>query len=150
MGWIILTFLFLKLKKIVTLHTYSYQKYLVYMLEIPLFSLTEYHFYKLLPFPVKLQQKELTYSYIGITKEFILSDPLRQHYGKLTTNELTGCFEPSEFMHVCKEEEEIPNYTCVPKMDCEATLLHPSITKMPSNCEYRFFKLSKIFEYLCL
>jgi hypothetical protein len=30
-------------------------------------------------------------------------------------------------------------------MECEVTLLHPSTTKIPSNCEHRFFKLSKTF-----
>jgi hypothetical protein len=111
--------------------SYLYQQYLVYMLEIPLFSPKEYHLYKLLSFPVKLHEQELTYNYIGFTKEFIFSDPLRQHYGKLTANELTGCFQPSELIHVCKEE--IPIYTYVPETDCEATLLHPSATKIPIN-----------------
>jgi hypothetical protein len=102
---------------------------LLYILEIPLFVPTRYQLYKLLPFPAKLQQ-ELTYNYIGFNKEFIVSDPLRQHYGKLTTNELTGCFQPNEFMYVCREE--LPIYTYVPETDCEATLLHPSTTKIPS------------------
>jgi hypothetical protein len=83
-------FPFPELQKIVTPHIYSYQQYLVYMLEIPLFSPTQYHLYKLLPFPVKLQQQGLTCSYIGFNKKFIFSDSLRQHYGKLTANELTG------------------------------------------------------------
>jgi hypothetical protein len=44
---------------------------------------------------------------------------------------------------VCKEE--IPIYTYVPELDCETTLLHPSTTSIPNNCEYRFLKLSKTF-----
>ena len=68
---------------------------------------------------------------------------MRQHYGKMTANELTGCFQPSEFLHVCREE--IPIYTYTPDVDCESTLLHPSTTKIPSICEYRFLKLSKTF-----
>jgi hypothetical protein len=43
-------------------------------------------------------------------------------------------------MHVCREEIHV--YTYVPETDCEATLLHPSMTKIPTNCEYRFLKLS--------
>jgi hypothetical protein len=61
----------------------------------------------------------------------------------MTANELAGCFQPSEFLHVCREE--IPIYTHTPDMDCEATLSHSSTTKIPSNCEYRFLKLSKTF-----
>lgn len=90
-----------------------------------------------------VKPKESTCSYIGFNKEFIFSDPLGQHYGKMNTNELTGCFQPNEFLYVCREE--VPIYTSIPKMDCEVTLLHPSTTKIPNSCKYRFFKLSKTF-----
>jgi hypothetical protein len=78
-----------------------------------------------------------------VSIEFIFGDSLRQHYGKITTNELTGCFQPNEFMYVCKED--IPIYTYIPEVDCEATLLHPLTTKIPDNCEHRILKLSKTF-----
>jgi hypothetical protein len=61
----------------------------------------------------------------------------------MTANELTGCFELNEFKHVCREE--IPISTYIPGIDCEATLLHLSTTKLPDNCERRNFKLSKTF-----
>jgi hypothetical protein len=79
----------------------------------------EYQLYKMLPFPVIAKQKELTYIYIGFNKVLFFCDPLRQRYEKMTTNELTGCFQPNEFTYVCREE--IPIYTFVPDMDCEAT-----------------------------
>jgi hypothetical protein len=91
-----------------------------------------YHLYKLLPFPTIAVQNELTYTYIVFNKEFIYGDSLRQRYGKMTMNELTGCFQPNEITYVCREE--IPIYTYVPDMDCEATLLHPSTSKTPENC----------------
>jgi hypothetical protein len=61
----------------------------------------------------------------------------------MTTNELTGCFQPNELMYVC--EEGIPIYTYVPEVDCEATLFHPSTVEVPDSCEYRFFRLSNTF-----
>jgi hypothetical protein len=134
---------FPELQKIINPHTSSYKQYLVYILEIPLFSPTECHLYKLLPFPVAVKEEEATYSYIDFNKEFIFSDPLRQHFGKMSSNELTGCFQSNEFIYKCREE--IPIYTYVPGMDCESTLLHPPTTKIPNNCEYRFLKLSKTF-----
>jgi hypothetical protein len=134
-------FPFPELQKIITPHTYSYKQYLVYVLEIPLFSPTTYHLYKLLPLPVAVHEEESKYSYIGFNKEFIISDSLRQHYGKMTANEITGCYQPNESLYVCKEE--IPIYTYIPDMDCEATMLHPSNTKIPINCEFRFLKLRK-------
>jgi hypothetical protein len=97
----------------------------------------------MLPFPTNIKEEKSTYTYIHYNKEFIFSDPLRQHFGKMTANELTGCFQPNEFMYVCREE--IPIYTYVSERDCEATLLHPSTTRIPNNCEYRTVKLSKTF-----
>jgi hypothetical protein len=134
---------FPELQKIITPHTYAYKQYFVYILEIPLLSPTEYHLYKLLPFPVAVKEKEATYSYTDFNKEFIFSDPLRQHFVKMSSNELSGCFQPNEFMFICREE--IPIYNYVPELDCESTLLHPSTTKIPNVCEYRFFKLLKTF-----
>lgn len=136
-------FPFPELHKIITPSVYAYNQYLVYILKITLLSPTVYHLYKLLPFPVAVQEEEHTYSYIGFNKEFMFSDPLRQHYGKMTATELIRCFQPNEFVHICREE--IPIYTYIPEVDCEATLLHPSTVKIPNNCEFRFFKLSKTF-----
>jgi hypothetical protein len=130
-------FPFYELSKIITPNIYSYKQYLVYVLEIPLFSPTEYNLYTLLPFPVKVRKKEeVTYGYVNLNKEFIFSDTLRQHYGKMTSNELSGCFRPNEVTFVRKEE--IPMYTYVPEVHCEATLLHPSTTRVPDSCEYIF------------
>jgi hypothetical protein len=97
----------------------------------------------MLPFPAAVQEEESTYSHIGFNKEFIFCDSLRQHYGKMTTNELTSCFQPNEFTYVFKED--LPIYTYTPELDCEATLLLPSTTKISDNCEHRIFKLSKTF-----
>jgi hypothetical protein len=102
-----------------------------------------YQLYKVLPLPIALSRKNSTYAYVNFNKELIFSDPLRQHYGKMSANELSGCFHPNEFYYVCKEE--IPIYTYVPEGDCEATLLHPSVTKVPSTCEYRILKLDKTY-----
>jgi hypothetical protein len=41
-----------ELSKIIIPHIYSYRQFLVYVLEIPWFSPTEYQLYKMLPFPV--------------------------------------------------------------------------------------------------
>jgi hypothetical protein len=89
-----------------------------------------------------VDEQEYTYSYIAFNNEFVFGDPLRQRYGKMTTNDLTGCCQPNEFLYVCREHVTI--YTYIPEMDCEATLLHTSKTKIPRNCEYRFSNLSKI------
>jgi hypothetical protein len=81
-----------------------------------------------LPFPVTVKEWESMYSYIGFNKEFIISDPLRQHYGKMTSNEITACYQPNEFLYMCKED--IPIYTHIPEIDCEATMIHLKYQKI--------------------
>jgi hypothetical protein len=60
----------------------------------------DYNLYKLLPFPVALYKEKATYGYVDFNKEYIFSDSLRQRYGKMTANELTSCFQPSEATYV--------------------------------------------------
>jgi methyl-accepting chemotaxis protein len=64
-------FPFSELQRIITPSTYAYKQYLVYILKVPLFSSTEYYLYKMLPFPVAIQEKESTYSYIGFNRVHI-------------------------------------------------------------------------------
>jgi hypothetical protein len=134
---------FHELQNLILPHTYSFKQFLIYVLEIPLISPTLYQLYKVLPLPIALSRKNSTYAYVNFNKELIFNDPLRQHYGKMSANELSECFHPNEFYYVCKEE--IPIYTYVPDWDCEATLLQPSVTKVPSTCEYRILKLDKTY-----
>ena len=77
-------FSFSELQRITIPHTYSYKQFLVYILEIPLLSPTQYHLYTNLPFTIK---REDMYAFINSNEEYIFSDALRQHYGKITTNE---------------------------------------------------------------
>ena len=128
------------LQKLIVPHTYSYNQYLVYVLEIPLLSSTNYQLYKVLPFPVR---QDRNYVFISSNKEYIFCDSVRQHYGKLSMSELAGCFRPNELQYVC--QENFPIYTYVPGVDCEATLLHPSTTQMPKNCDTRITSLDKTF-----
>jgi hypothetical protein len=125
-------FPFPEILKIISPSIYSYKKYLVYVLEIPLIFPTEYHLYKLIPFPVVVNKEEATYGYINLNKELISSDSLQRHYGKRNINELMKCFQPRQMVYLCKAE--IPISTYVPEMDCEATLLQPSTVEVPKIC----------------
>jgi hypothetical protein len=56
----------------------------------------------------------------------------------MTTKELTGCFQPNEVLYVCREE--IPIYTYIPELDCEAI---PQLLKFQVTVNTDFFKLSE-------
>jgi hypothetical protein len=50
-------------------------------------------------------------------------DYLKRQYGKLSTNELTRCFQPNPMQNVCKEDMPILLY--VPGNDCDPLYFIP-------------------------
>jgi hypothetical protein len=103
MDWIILIFLFLNFKNCNSSYLFIHTILVLYVRNSIVVT-NKISSIQSVSLPVAIQQKGLTYSYVGFTKKFIFSDPLRQHYGKLTANELTGYFHPNEFSYVFREE----------------------------------------------
>lgn len=130
-----------ELMKIITPHIYLQGKYLVYLLEIPLILPETYQMYKILPFPTpgKRSNETSKYIYIESTKDFIISDPLHQKFAKVSQHQMDTCFKINELTSVCKETFPILTYKA--GEDCEATLLHPSSTEVPSSCSRRMMEI---------
>ncbi|PSN40805.1 hypothetical protein C0J52_21980, partial [Blattella germanica] len=128
-----------ELNKIMTPIIYIHQKYLVYIVQVPLLFPTQYQLYKILPFPVHAEEShvEAVYMYTSSKRDYIFSDPLRQKFGKLTFSELQSCSKPNEFHY--------PIHTHVSGTDCEATLLQPTNKEVPISCELRVLKLQQTF-----
>ena len=61
----------------------------------------------------------------------LITDAMRNKYGKMNYQELQNCFTPNEFSYV--SQATIPILTYIPNEDCEATLIHPSTTSLPSH-----------------
>jgi hypothetical protein len=109
-----------ELMRIVTPHIFLQGKFLVYVLYVPLLLPYQYQLYKIIPFPSPGQgAKTATHLYLETTKDFIISDSLRQNYPKLSQYQLDGCFEINDIEAICKETEPILTYKA--GEDCEAT-----------------------------
>jgi hypothetical protein len=81
--------------------------------------------------------------FVYSVKEYIFVDSLKKQYGKISTNELTGCFQPNTLQRICKAD--IPVFSYIPNVDCEMTLIHPSSTKIPEPCDVRVVKIVKTY-----
>jgi hypothetical protein len=92
-------FPFPELQRIVVPHVYAHDPFLVYVLDIPLLSSTLFHLYKVLPYSIIRHD---IFIFIHPVKEYIFVDSLKKQYGKMSTNELTGCFQPNILQKVCK------------------------------------------------
>jgi hypothetical protein len=133
-------FPFSELQRIVVPHVYAHESFLVYVLDIPLLFPTLYQLYKVLPYPIPRQD---IFVFINPSKEYIFVDSIKRQFGKMTTTELTGCFQPNPLRKVCKAN--IPVYTHIPNLDCEMTLIHPLSTQVPKSCEVRVIELVKTY-----
>jgi hypothetical protein len=133
-------FPFPELQHVVVPHVYAHDSFLVYVLDIPLLSSTMFYLYKILPYPIRKQD---VFSFVNPVKENIFVDALKKQFGKMSTNELLGCFRPNELQKVCKAN--IPIFTYIPNSDCEMVLIHPSSTTVPESCEITIMKLTKTY-----
>lgn len=133
-------FPFPELQRIVVPHVYAHGPFLVYVLDIPLLSSVTFYLYKILPFPFPRQD---AFVFVYPLKEYIFVNSLRSQFGKMSTNELAGCFQPNALHKVCKAD--VPIFSYIPDVDCEMTLIHPTSNKIPESCEVRVVKLLKTY-----
>jgi len=128
----------LELSRLISTTILSKNIYLLYVLQIPLLQHIVYQLYKLQPFPIR--QKDNVFLFVVQKIYFIFVDAMRNKYGKMNYQELEACIMPNEFNYVC--QETLPIFTYIPKEDCEATLIHHSISSLPKNvCEQKLLKL---------
>ena len=80
-------FPFSELQRIIVPHIYAYNQYLVYALDIPLFSSIPFYLYKMLPYPV--YKNSDVFTFILPAKDYIFVDNLKRQFGKIT-DELTS------------------------------------------------------------
>ena len=130
------------LMRIVTPEIYLQNKYLVYIIKVPLFIPEMFQLYQVVPFPTPghlFNKSSSKYLYIEPAKEFIISDAVHQRFAKMTRYQVDKCIQLDELNLVCKEEFPLTSYQ--PGEDCEATLLHPSTTQAPISCSHRMMEV---------
>ena len=128
--------------KMITPEIYLQDKFLVYVIKVPLLVPEQFQLYQIIPFPVSghlFNKSSNKYLYIESAKEFIISDALHQRYAKMMRHQVDKCFQLDELNFVCKEEFPIVSYKAGD--DCEATLLHPSTTEAPKSCTHRMLEI---------
>lgn len=103
-----------ELQRIIVPHVYAHGPFLVYVLDIPLLSSTLFHLYKVLSYPIPRHD---VFVFVHPVKEYIFVDSLKRQFGKMSTNELTGCFQPNLLQKLCKAN--VPIFTYVPDTNCD-------------------------------
>lgn len=118
---------------------FIHEKYLIYILPIPLTTSTRYQLFQVIPFPKRTNSTSDKYIYLEPSREFILSEPTRQAYAKLTEKNVEDCLHIDDTRMICKQDFPVINFQA--GEDCEASLLHPSTAAIPTSCKQRVLEL---------
>jgi hypothetical protein len=97
---------------------------LVYVLKIHLRHSSVHNLYKLIPFPMKVNNTENTFVFIESERDFLILDALKQMYAKLNEEELRECKVISPDWRVCKQT--FPLKSTHLHQECEVRLLEPT------------------------
>jgi hypothetical protein len=123
---------------ILSIETYIICNNLMYIVKVPLVTHFVY-IYKVLPFPIKINETRYKYTFIQPEKEYLLIDNTKQYYVKLWQENLNNCRKMSEDQFVCKQDFPlITNYI----NDCEVLMLQP-IRLIPKTCIQRVVELKE-------
>ncbi|PNF34241.1 hypothetical protein B7P43_G17488 [Cryptotermes secundus] len=125
---------------VITIETYVVRGKLVYVVRVPLVTHHVYDIYKVIPFPIKVNETRNKYTFIQPDKEYMLIDSTRQYYVKLRQENLNTCKKMSEEQLVCKQD--FPLLISHSSDDCEVSMLQP-IRLVPRTCTQRVIELKE-------
>jgi hypothetical protein len=111
---------------------------LVYIVRIPFAIHYVYDVYRVLPFPIKINNTK--YTFIQPEKEYILIDGMKQYYVKFRHEDISKCRRMSNKEIIC--EQGFPLLISHSASDCEILMLQP-IRIVPKTCAQRILELKE-------
>jgi hypothetical protein len=125
---------------ILSIDVYMVGNNLVYIVRIPLATHYVYDVYKVLPFPIKINNTKTKYTFIQPEKEYILIDSTKQYYVKFGHEDIRKCKRMSSKQIIC--EQDFPLLISHSASDCEVLMLQP-IRTVPKTCTQRILELKE-------
>ena len=122
--------------KLIDFDVFMCDKFLAYVIRIPLTDHIKYNVYKVIPFPIEIETK---YVFIQPEKNYLFMDVAKRYYCKLDENDIGKCKVINDFWMVCKQGYPIKS-THVHE-ECEAKMLQP-VRKIPADCSKRIVALN--------
>jgi hypothetical protein len=78
-------------------------KFLVYVIHLPLTNHANYNIYHVLPLPIKIKGTDARFTFILHEREYLLMDVAKQYYAWLKVDEIKECKSVSSYHQVCKQ-----------------------------------------------
>jgi hypothetical protein len=89
---------------IITIEIYIVGNSLVYIVKVPLVTHYTYDVYRVLPFPIKVNNTRSKYTFIQPEREYILIDSTKQSYVKFRTDDISRCRKMDAENIICKQD----------------------------------------------
>jgi hypothetical protein len=125
---------------IVTIDVYIVGSNLVYIVRVPLTTHYVYDVYRVIPFPVKINDTRYKYSFIQPEREYVSIDSTRQYYAKFGHEDIRKCRKMSTEQEICKQD--FPLIVSHSTNDREILILQP-IRLVPKTCTQRILELKE-------
>lgn len=115
-------------------------KFLVYVIRLPLTNHVNYNVYRILPLPIKIRDTNTKFTFILPDREYLLMDVAKQYYARLKADEIKECKSISSKHRVCKQSH--PIQVAHMQEECEVEMLQ-SIRTIPPSCSQRIAEINQ-------
>jgi hypothetical protein len=130
--------------RIIDISVFFKDRYLVYVIHVPLANNVRFDLYHVLPLPIKIRDKESNletnkFVFILPEREYLLVDKAKRYYVRLHVFEFEKCKAMDVSRWLCKQNE--PIHVKEANEVCETELLQ-SIRNIPESCSQRIVELN--------
>jgi hypothetical protein len=125
---------------LVDLDVFLKDRFLVYVIRLPLTNHVTYNVYHVLPLPIKVRDTDSRFTFIIPDREYLLMDVAKQYYARLRADEIKECKLISPYHRVCKQSH--PIQLAHVHEECEVDMLQ-SIRTIPSSCSQRIADINQ-------
>ena len=125
---------------ILELEVFIRDKFLVYVIRLPLTNHVKYNVYHVLPLPIRIEDSTNPFTFILPEREYLLMDTAKRYYARLGVNEFTDCKLIFARHRVCKQSG--PLQLTHLHEECEVEMLQ-SLRAIPSSCPQRIAEINQ-------
>jgi len=124
----------------IDLDVFIRNKFLVYVIRLPLTNHINYNLYHVLPLPIKIKGTNTSFTFIIPEREYLLMDVAKRYYARLKVNEIKECKIINSYHRVCKQNN--PVHISQLHEECEVEMLQ-SVRTIPSSCSQRIAEINQ-------
>jgi len=124
----------------IDLDVFIRNKFLVYVIRLPLTNHINYNLYHVLPLPIKIKGTNTSFTFILPESEYLLMDVAIRYYARLKVNEIKECKIINSYHRMCKQNN--PVHISQLHEECAVEMLQ-SVRTIPSSFSQRIAEINQ-------